>query len=145
MSDPNIPSIDQRKSDPSGTMVVLHGTEQHMITYTISDDQLEFIGSAGTRFTVWTAVATAFWSATITCALSGLTVVGSWTAGQIAAFAIAPIVTGILAISASILAKSEFTQHGRQVERIRTRSYAPGTVKTLGDLVITSDKTVRRV
>ena len=127
-------------------MVVLHTTEQHMITYGISEDQLEFIGSAGARFTVWTAVASFFWSATITCALSGLTVVGTWTATQISAFAIAPIASAVLAVGASILAKSEFTQHGRQVERIKTRSYAPGTVKSLGDLLVVADKqTVTRI
>jgi hypothetical protein len=138
-----IPSIEAGQADPMG--VVLHHTEQHMVTYRLFATQLDSIGTAGARFTVLTALASSLLSATVTCALAGLTVPhNTWDAPQTTVFLAVPIITGVLTLVAGWLAYMEFQIRGKEVNLIKANSYEPGTVKTLSDLMVVSDKTVQR-
>jgi hypothetical protein len=133
MSDIEVkPTLD---SDPvARSPMRVHPTEQHMITYTVSDDQLDFIGGSGTRFTILTTLAAFFGSAALSCFLAGQTVNSNWSPAQYGAFCLAPIFAGVIAFAFAIWAVVEYQNKGSQVKRIKNRSYEPGTLKTLKDL-----------
>jgi hypothetical protein len=112
----------------------MHPTEQHMITYTLSDDQLDFIESGGVRFTILSTISAFLWSSTLSCFLSGLTVPGTWTAAQYGSFMIAPMFSGVLAVAGTIWAFVEFKAAAKRKSRIKARSFEPGTPKTIKEL-----------
>lgn len=117
-----------------GGPVQMHPTEQHMITYALTDDQLDYIESGGVRFTILSTVSATLWSAALACYLSGQTLVGTWTAAQYAAFAVAPIFSGGLAVASTIWAVAEFRAAAKRKGRIKARSFEPGTPKTIKEL-----------
>jgi hypothetical protein len=111
-----------------------HPTEQHMITYTLSDDQLDFIEAGGSRFTLLSSITAFMLSATLSCFLSGLTVTGKWEVAQYASFRIASLFAFFFAIVFGIWACIEYRASDTRKERIKRRSFEPGTLKTLKDL-----------
>lgn len=117
-----------------GAPLQMHPTEQHMITYALTDDQLDFIESGGIRFTILSTVSATLWSAALACFLSGQTLNGTWTAAQYAAFAVAPIFSAILAVASTVWAVVEFSAAAKRKGRIKARSFEPGTSKTLKEL-----------
>jgi hypothetical protein len=135
---PDVPAKDSIRQDDKlfggGGKLHEHPTEQHMITYTLSDDQLDFIETGGLRFTILSMVSAFLWSATLSCFLSGMTVTSAWTAAQYAAFRVAPLFSLALAIAASLWAKREYTAAEKRKDRIKKRSFEPGTPKTLEEL-----------
>jgi hypothetical protein len=112
----------------------VHPTEQHMITYSVGEDQFDFIGTSGTRFTIASTVTAFFGSATVACVLAGLTVPSPWNAPQIAAFVIAPIITGVLSAVSLFGAYHEHKLGVEQRDRIKARSYEPGTIVSIKQL-----------
>jgi hypothetical protein len=114
--------------------IVIHPTQQHAISYSISEEQLNLLGAGSVRFTILSNVCGIFFSSGLTCFLSGLTLTAPLSAPQIATFEIAPIVLGVAALASGVLATLEFRNYGKLATRIASRSYEPGTKKSLAEL-----------
>ncbi len=105
-----------------------------MVTYTLSDDQLDFIEAGGARFTLLISITAFMLSVALSCFLSGLTVTGKWEAAQYASFRIAPLFAIVFALGFGIWAVIEYRVSDTRKKRIKRRSFEPGTLVTLKDL-----------
>ena len=112
----------------SGGMYRAHGLERHVTTYTLTESDMDLLGSGSFALNACTAAASFFASMAATGFLGGATLSsGHWTTQQWALFYYIPVLCIALAVIFALLACFFGIQRHTARERIRRESFTPGT------------------